>query len=102
MCSFYAMLYTVYPRAGDVQLPQAPAFNDWASGMETLVKLAFLGEAIDAYITAEVRAAPRAQTAAAPRAPRRTSSLAGSRAATARRRVWGAAAGPRPPPKLVR
>ncbi|KAL1511772.1 hypothetical protein AB1Y20_005058 [Prymnesium parvum] len=53
MLAFYAIMYTVYPRAGEMTLPQANAFNDWASGLESLVKLAFLGEPIDVFITAE-------------------------------------------------
>ena len=53
MMSFYTLLYTIYPRAGDTLLPQAPAFNDWSSGLESLIKLAFLGESLDVYLTKE-------------------------------------------------
>ena len=42
--AFYSMLFTVYPRYGDAQLPQAAAFNDWAEALEALIHLSFMGE----------------------------------------------------------
>mmetsp|Transcript_379 Transcript_379/g.683 ORF Transcript_379/g.683 Transcript_379/m.683 type:complete len:945 (+) Transcript_379:16-2850(+) len=44
---FYTMLYIVYPRAGPSFLPEIPSFNNWATALQAMTTLAFLGEPVE-------------------------------------------------------
>ena len=54
LANFYAVLYVIYPRAGDHNLPIAGQFNTWHGALYALVMLAFMGDSATLTLDTEL------------------------------------------------
>ena len=53
LANFYGVLYIIYPRAGAIELPQAPQFNKWNDALLAMVNLGFIGDGVELQLRAE-------------------------------------------------